>query len=236
MAGAAHATPVLIPKGAGHKMVTDKPQNPGTAQSEEIWYSRGMSRSTQDLVQSAPGDRHAMEQLLIRHLPQLQGWLRLRMGAVLRSRETPEDLVQSVAREALGELSEFEWRGEAAFRHWLYTRAQHKLQDRIKHVHAKKRDPAREVPVGDDSQSLLDCYATLCTPSRELAAAEALRRIESAFDELPEDYREAISLYRLCGLDYAEIAERMQRSEGAVRNLVYRGLSKLAMRLGRVEE
>jgi RNA polymerase sigma-70 factor (ECF subfamily) len=140
--------------------------------------------------------------------------------------------VQSVAREALGELADFQWRGEAAFKHWLYTRAQHKLQDRIKFVHAQKRDPAREVPPPQDSQSLLACYGTLCTPSRDVAATEALRAIEAAFDELPEDYREAITLYRLCGLDYQEIAARMQRSEGAVRNLVYRGLSRLALRLG----
>lgn len=154
------------------------------------------------------------------------------MGPLLRAKETPEDLVQSVAREALGELSDFEWRGEPAFKHWLYTRAQHKLQDRIKFVTAQKRDAAREQPAMDESQALLACYATLCTPSRECAANEALRRIESAFDELPEDYKEAITLYRLCGLDYPAIAERMQRSEGAVRNLVYRGLSRLALRLG----
>lgn len=191
-----------------------------------------MSQTTADLVRAASRDKQALEQLLVRHLPQLQGWLRLRMGQVLRSRETPEDLVQSVAREALGELSTFEWRGEAAFKHWLYTRAQHKLQDRIKFVGARKRDPAREVPPPQDSQALLDCYGTLCTPSRDVAAAEALQRIESAFDDLPEDYKEAITLYRLCGLDYPEIADRMQRSEGAVRNLVYRGLSRLALRLG----
>lgn len=189
---------------------------------------------TQDLVRAASRDPGAIEALLVRHLPQLQGWMRLRMGPVLRSRETPEDLVQSVAREALAELGEFEWRGEGAFRHWLYTRAQHKLQDRIKFFSAQKRDPRREHSTPEESRLLLSAYANLCTPSRDLQAAEALAAIESAFDDLPEDYKEAISLYRLCGLDYNEIAERMQRSEGAVRNLVYRGLSRLALRL-RVE-
>lgn len=191
-----------------------------------------MSDSTEALVRAASRDKQALEALLVRHLPQLQGWLRLRMGPILRSRETPEDLVQSVAREALGELSEFQWRGEAAFKHWLYTRAQHKLQDRVKYFGAQKRDPAKEISQPQDSQALLACYGNLCTPSRELAAHEALQRIESAFDELPEDYKEAITLYRLCGLDYPEIATRMSRSEGAVRNLVYRGLSRLALRLG----
>lgn len=191
-----------------------------------------MSHTTEALVRAASQDKQALEALLVRHLPQLQGWLRLRMGPMLRARETPEDLVQSVAREALGELSTFEWRGEAAFKHWLYTRAQHKLQDRVKFVGAQKRDPAREIPPPQDSQALLACYGNLCTPSREMAANEALQHIEAAFDDLPEDYKEAITLYRLCGLDYPDIAARMQRSEGAVRNLVYRGLSRLALRLG----
>ncbi len=191
-----------------------------------------MTESTEALVRAASTDQRALEQLLVRHLPQLQGWLRLRMGPKLRARESPEDLVQSVAREALMELPGFEWRGEAAFKHWLYTRAQHKLQDRVKFVQAQRRDPAREAPPPEDSAALLACYGTLCTPSRELATHEALARIEAAFDELPEDYQEAITLYRLCGLDYGDIAARMQRSEGAVRNLVYRGLSRLALRLG----
>jgi len=69
----------------------------------------------------------------------------------------------------------------------------------------------------------------LCTPSRDAEARETMRRVEAAFDLLPEDYREAITLHKLCGLSHAEIAERMQRSEGAVRNLVYRGISRLAL-------
>jgi RNA polymerase sigma factor (sigma-70 family) len=58
---------------------------------------------------------------------------------------------------------------------------------------------------------------------------ETIRRIEAAFDQLPDDYREAVTLHKLCGLSHREIAERMQRSEGAVRNLVYRGISRLAL-------
>ena len=61
-----------------------------------------------------------------------------------------------------------------------------------------------------------------------------MRRIEQAFATLSDDYREAISLRRLCGMSYAEIAERMQRSESAVLNLVHRGLAQLALRLRRL--
>ncbi|MEO6596375.1 MAG: RNA polymerase sigma factor [Planctomycetota bacterium] len=175
----------------------------------------------------------AIEALLVRHLPGLQGWLRLRMGALLRSRETPEDLVQSVVLEVLADLGRFEWRGEAAFRHWLYVKAQRKLVDKARFVGAAQRSPARERELTpQQSDTVLAGFADLDTPSREAQGREDVARIERAFAELPEDYQEAISLQRLCGMDYAEIAVRMQRSEGAARNLVHRGLSRLALRLG----
>jgi RNA polymerase sigma-70 factor (ECF subfamily) len=179
-------------------------------------------------------DRRAIEDLLVQHLPRLEAFVRLRMGAALRARLTAPDLVQSVCREVLEDLSGFEYRGEAAFRHWLYTRAQNKLLEKHRHVAAAKRDVAREDSL-PDATTLLPSYQTLLTPSRVLAAREHVARIEAAFDELPEDYREAITLHRICGLSHAEIAARLGRSEGAVRNLVYRGMSRLALRVDELE-
>jgi RNA polymerase sigma factor (sigma-70 family) len=193
-----------------------------------------MSESSLPLVTRAIAkDAASIEALLLRHLPGLHGWMRLRMGAVLRARETPDDLVQSVAREVLAELDTFEWRGEAAFRHWLYVKAQHKLVDKVRFVGAERRTPVRERPLaGSTGDGSVAGIANIASPSGEAQSAESIRRIEAAFAELPADYQEAISLQRLCGMSYPEIATTMQRSEGAVRNLVHRGLSKLALRLG----
>lgn len=182
---------------------------------------------------AARQERQAIESLLVRHLPVLRGWIRLRMGATLRTRETADDLVQSVAREVLEDLSHFEWRGEAAFRHWLYSQAQTKLAERARFLERARRDPAREAGDHDALGSTLDCYRSLCTPSAELAAREAVARIEAAFDALPPDHKEAITLQRLCGMGYPELAAQLGRSEGAVRNLVYRGLARLALSLDR---
>ncbi|MBL9078097.1 MAG: sigma-70 family RNA polymerase sigma factor [Planctomycetes bacterium] len=192
-----------------------------------------MSESSLPLVtRAASRDSAAIEALLVRHLPGLQGWLRLRMGAALRSRETPEDLVQSVAREVLADLPTFQWRGEAAFRHWLYKMAQHKLVDKARFAGADRRSPARERELPLDASAGAAGLANLLTPSGVVQGEEEVQRIERAFAELPADYQEAISLQRLCGMEYGEIAVRMERSEGAVRNLVHRGLSRLALRLG----
>ena len=195
-----------------------------------------MSESSLPLVtQATSRNRDAIEALLVRHMPGLRAWLQVRMGCQLRARETPDDLLQSVAREALGDLGDFEWRGEAAFRHWLYVKAQRKLIDKARHVGAARRSPLRERAIGMHGEAVLAAFGSP-TPSRELQSREELRRIEKAIAELPEDYREAISLRRLCGMSYGEIAERMTRSAPAVRNLVHRGLSRLALRLGELRD
>lgn len=181
------------------------------------------------LVQAARNkDRRAIEELLVQHLSPLESFLRLRMGPALRARLTAPDLVQSVCREVLEDLTEFEWRGVAAFRQWLYTRAQNKLMEKHRYHSAGRRDVKREErPV--DTEGVLQGYHSLVTPTRVLAGQEQVAQIEAAFDKLPEEYREAITLHRLCGLSHAEIAAQLGRSVGAVRNLVYRGLSKLAL-------
>ena len=74
---------------------------------------------------------------------------------------------------------------------------------------------------------LLAGYATLCTPSRALMDREAIERIERAIDELPEDYREVLTLARMVGLSRAEIAEVTGRSEGAVRTMLSRAQARL---------
>lgn len=184
---------------------------------------------TSDLVTAAGrGDRAAIEKLLVRHLPGLEAFVRLRMGPVLRGLATAPDVVQSVCREVLGDLDGFEFRGEAPFRAWLYVCAENKLREQHRFHHRDKRDVAAVVPLPDAS-TFLPAYRTLCTPSRDVEVRETMRRIEAAFDRLPDDYREAVTLHKLCGLSHREIAERMQRSEGAVRNLVYRGISRLAL-------
>lgn len=186
------------------------------------------------LARAADGDQQALGELLVHNLPMLEAYLRLQAGAAIRQKESLGDLVQSVCVEALRDLPKFEFRGEPQFRHWLCKQALHKIVNKREFYGAQKRDIAREVhaarPESGDSgcDPLLQCYATMCTPSRDASGREQLARFERAFDQLPADYREAITLQRLLGMDYADIAAAMARSEGAVRNLVYRGLARLS--------
>ncbi len=177
-------------------------------------------------------DHKALGDLLVQQIPALEAFVRLRMGTVLRKRETGEDLVQTVCRAALEGLSRLEFRGDGAFRSWLFGIAANKLHERIRLVTAQRRDPAREESLDElRASAALDRYRGLCTPSRDLQSRETLARIEAAFDALPDEQQEAISLRRIAGLDYGDIAASIGRSEGAVRNLVHRGLARFALLL-----
>ena len=181
------------------------------------------------LVQAAArGDAEAVRALVEDHLPRLRAFVRLRCGAALRARESASDLVQSACRDVLANLDGFRWEGEAAFRSWLYTAAARKVADRAEYWQAQRRDAARDAP---DERALLEVYRRSATPSQVAMGRESLERIESAFDELPDDYREAVVLSRVLGLPRAEVARRMGRTEVSVRHLLFRGLAQLGRRL-----
>jgi RNA polymerase sigma-70 factor (ECF subfamily) len=170
------------------------------------------------------GDASAIEQLLADNLPRLRAYVRLKAGELIRARESCSDLVQSVCREVLEELPGFEYRGESAFRYWLMQRALHKIVDRARYYRVGARDA--RVGLADAAPDL--GVATFLTPSRDAVGREELVRMERAFEQLPEDYREAIFLHKVVGMQHREIAAALDRSEGAARNLVYRGIARLS--------
>ncbi len=180
---------------------------------------------------AANGDSAALEKLLHRYLPGLHAFVRLRTGGVLRERESASDLVQSTCREILEHLDRFQFRGEAGFKDWLYTTALRKIANRNQYYRAAKRDPDREELI-----DLGAVYRSVSTPSEHVAAAELQERMEEAFAQLPEDFREVILLDRLIGLPRAEIAERMGRTDGALRTLLSRALAELADLMERPEQ
>jgi RNA polymerase sigma-70 factor (ECF subfamily) len=180
------------------------------------------------------GDRAAREDLLQRYLPQIRAYVRLRSGPLLRRRESQSDLVQTVCRQLLEDLGDYRGAAEASFKSWLFTMALRKLADRGRFHGAERRDPAREealAPDGPEEGDLLKSYASFCTPSQVAIAREEVVRVEAAFDELPDEYREVITLACVVGLDHRDIAAQLGRSEDAVRKLLWRARARLATRL-----
>ena len=185
------------------------------------------------------GDRDAVEKLLERYLPEIRAVVRLRAGPMIRARESNSDIVQSVCREVLLHMERFRHPSESAFKRWLYTTALRKIVGRRDFYLAQKRDVLRNVtpPADEDAdQGLLECYHTFSTPSRQAMVREEVERIEAVFEDLPEEYREVITLAHVVGLSRAEISEQMGKSEGAVRMLLHRALAQVARKLRRGDQ
>ena len=205
------------------------------------YHARTMSQSPlprddlRDLAtRASAGDAPAVEALLASYLPRLRAFVRLRTNAMIRQRESCSDLVQSVCREVLQGAGQFEYRGDAAFRAWLFRTALHKILDRQAFLTEQRRDVRRDADGGGDG-TVGNLPSREPTASQLAGAAELQQRMEAAFDLLPEDYREVIALSRIVGLSHAEIGEQLGRSEGASRMLLSRALAAYADAMDRVQ-
>ena len=190
-----------------------------------------MPTDTETLITRAgEGDPTAIGTLLDRHLPALRAYIRLRMGPRVRRWDTEQDLAQSVCLETLENLDGFVYRGEAAFRQWLFTMARRKLADRDVYLNAEKRDVDLVITNAGDTDGALakEIHAAFGTPSQLAMRGETLERIEQALDELPEESREVILMSRLAGLSTGEIAEKLGKQPSSVRSLLCRALARLS--------
>lgn len=174
-----------------------------------------------------------MDELLARHLPALQRYVRAHVGRALLAKESASDLVQSVCRELLQDLGDFEYQGDAAFCGWLQQAALRKIVDRQRYHGAAKRSPAREVAddatfTRDDLQRLA---ATLPSPSGEAMQREEIEQLERALAELAAPDRRLIRMVYVDGLSHAAIAQQLGVNEPASRKQLSRALARLSKHL-----
>jgi RNA polymerase sigma-70 factor, ECF subfamily len=186
--------------------------------------------------------RAALTARILGSLPGLTHFVRRRMGAELRARESASDIVQSTCRELLRSASSFEERGEASFQRWLQSAAEHKLANRARHWHAERRagEPealgahqgAHQGENGAVSGTELEPMAPRdAAPSQEAMLREEVERLEWAFRALEPEHRSVVRRSQIDGASLAEIAAEMGRSSEAVRKLLARALARLSTHL-----
>jgi RNA polymerase sigma-70 factor, ECF subfamily len=171
-------------------------------------------------------------------------WLRVLARQELNQRFTgkldPSDIVQQTLLEAWQGWERLQARAEPQRRVWLKQILAHQLAKFVRHYQGtQKRDLTRELAIDaslDRSDARLEQMLQGREPSPSAAAMQQEQRLElaQALETLPEDYREVIQLRNLEELTHAQVAERMQRSEAAVRMLWLRALAELgkAMQVG----
>jgi len=191
------------------------------------------------IARAVAGDEVALSQLLYRHHGRLATEVGGKLPADLQGSVSAEDIVQETFVVAFQRIGSFNPQDHERFYSWLAVIARNRLMDAIKAHRADKRGGGRVVAAtapstGDEEVVLLleMLAAHSRTPSRSAANHEAAQAIQQALDEVSEDYAKALRMRYLEGLPVAEVAARMNRSEGAIHMLCHRGLEALRQVLG----
>lgn len=181
------------------------------------------------------GDADALGKYLELKRGALTGFIERQLGTGLRKKIEPDDIFQEAAAEAVKRVDQ-------AFDDpfgWMCRICEQKVIDAYRrYFGAAKRDAGREVsadgPAGDQSQAGIAnlLIASLTSPSAIFSREQKHLKMLQALEAIPEEQREALKLRYFDGLSSGEIAERLGKSNGAVRVMLSRSLTKLQDLLG----
>lgn len=197
------------------------------------------SPTEEDLLERLrQGDEDALAGFIECRRRQLLAFIERGMGAALRGKVEPQDVLQEVSVHALRGLPGADLSDRDPFG-WLCHLAEQRIVDaHRRYFGAQKRAGHREVPLhgaagGQASRELIDLLvASISTPSQVLSRDQRHARLEEALASLPADSRQALRLRYFEGLPSKEIARRLGKSDGAVRVLLTRALRRLEQLLG----
>jgi RNA polymerase sigma-70 factor (ECF subfamily) len=164
---------------------------------------------------AARGDGRALETLLARHADRVFAICRRVLGNREDARDAAQEALISIARR----ISSFD--GRAQFSTWVYRVAVNAALDEARRA---SRRPAT-VHEGLVAEPVAN------SPAVDGAVADRID-IDRALQTLPVEFRAAVALRDLCGLDYAEIGIALGIPAGTVRSRIARGRALLAERLG----
>src|SRR5262249_30765700 len=144
--------------------------------------------------------------------------------------EVSVEAVRSLASIDLGNRDPFGWLCQIAERRIIDAHR--------KFFSTQKRAAGREVPLGTpggDTQhaAIIDLLvASMTSPSQAFSRNLREVRLAEALAALPAEHREALRLRYVEGLPSKDIAQRLGKTDGAVRVMLTRSLNKLQQLLG----
>ena len=182
-------------------------------------------KANSELIKRAiEGDETAYRQLMENY----RGAIFNLLYRMVQNKEETEDLVQEAFIKAFKALSSFN--EEYAFSTWLYKIA---INNCIDHMRKKRlktysiNKPLRS----KDGELEREFPDTSLSPDKELLHDERARLIETAIDELPDNYKIAIIMRHSEEKSYEEIAKFLDIPLGTVKARIFRAREMLKKRL-----
>jgi RNA polymerase sigma-70 factor (ECF subfamily) len=184
------------------------------------------------LSQAQAGDASALGRLLELYRNYLRVVARAMIGQSLRVRLDASDLVQETFLKAHQDFSEFLGGTEPELISWLRQVLVRTLANQVRHHRRQGRDYQHDEPLEvlleRSSQRIqLALAAPLPSPSSLVSRREQAVLLADALENLPPDYRDVFVMRNLEHIPFAQIAQRMGRSAGAVRMIWTRTIKKL---------
>lgn len=183
-------------------------------------YARAIEHGPGDreLAEAAQaGDEGALDQLLRRHVDRLHALCRRILGSDADADDATQEGLIAIARG----LAAGRFDGRASFGTWAYRVTTNACLDEL-------RRRGRRADAAPTEQLERAFHDGTGGPEAVVDRVD----VETALAQLPLDFRTAVVLRDLCGLDYAEIAEVLSIPPGTVRSRIARGRAALVPLLG----
>ncbi|MDH5670536.1 MAG: sigma-70 family RNA polymerase sigma factor [Myxococcales bacterium] len=167
------------------------------------------------------GDVRAFDRLFERYAPVILGIGRRH----LRNEDDARELLQKTFLRLHGARRDY--RPSQPLHPWLMTITMNLVRDSWRRSKRKPVSPLQEEPTPPEADA---------SEGEPLDAGRRAEMLRAALRELPPGQREVIELHWLQERPYAEVAEIVGSSEGAVRVRAHRAYAKLKARLSKLLE
>jgi RNA polymerase sigma-70 factor, ECF subfamily len=167
---------------------------------------------------AADGDSGALDALLRNHMALVHGVCRRILGNPDDALDATQEALVAIARK----IGSFD--GRSKFSTWAYRVATNAALDEA------RRRSRRPVPI----ESLPEPGRSSHASPTDAGIADRLD-VDAALAQLTPEYRAAVALRDLVGMDYAEISDVLGIPPGTVRSRISRGRAALADLLGNRE-
>ena len=200
--------------------------------------SSGGADVEQLMGRAQAGDADALGELLQLYRNYLALLARLNIDARLQGKVDASDLVQETFLKAHRNFGQFRGNTEEELVSWLRQILTNNLANLVRHyLGLKRRDVRLERQLAaemDRSSRLMDggLIAPGSSPSRQASRREQAVLLADVLKQLPADYREVLILRHLEGLTFAQVAQRLGRTDDSVQKLWVRALARLRRSLG----
>ncbi len=184
------------------------------------------------------GDRDALAEFIDDRRLQLLAFINRNTGASLKRKVEADDILQEVSSEAVRTLENTDLKDRDPFS-WLCHLAEQRIVDaHRRYFGSQKRDANREVALDGGSSTasragLINLLiASMTSPSQAFSRNQKQMRMLEALSQLPEEQHTALRLRYLEGLSSKEVAQHLGKTDGAVRVMLTRAISRLQSLLG----